>query len=251
MPRFSTALVALLLLVSLCTAGPLNYSDGFEAPSFNSFWTPSFTSGTGFPSGAQVHSGNQAVQFNSVNTFGVNKNVYLTHTFAAPVYGRTSVWVYDTGADTFSSNYLTLALNNSQTNQARGILGYDYDLGPGQNGSTYYLNTPGEFETAIDRTRAWHEFVIDTTPDSTRFFIDGQLVFTQPSGYSFDQIRIGMFGPDWRPAWTGYFDDFSFTEHEAVATPEPVSVVVFGAVLLGVGAVGVWRRGKSTSPAGP
>jgi hypothetical protein len=239
--RRMLALLVCVGFVPIARADPIVFSDGFEAPTINPFWTQQQQSGTISLVSSPVFSGNQAVRFTSFNS-GVNKNINLIHTFATPVYGRASVRVFDTGADVFSSNYLALQLTrHTGTYDQKLIVGYDYDLGP-SNGGNYYVG-PGDINSGVDRTQGWHEFVIDTTPDSTKFYIDGVLVRSEAAGFAFDHLYLTMFGPSWRPAWTGYFDDFSFTEYrEATATPEPVSAVVFGAVLLGVGAVGVFRR---------
>ncbi len=246
MARLTSTVVALVLLATRASADPIIYTDTFEAATFNPFWTFNTVSGSVSLSSGQAQGGSQAVRFDSAST-GLGKDIHLIHNFAAPVYGRTSVWVFDTGADVSSSNYLQLAVSNSQLNQSRNILAYDYDLGPGQNGSVYYLNTPGEFRTALDRTRAWHEFVIDTTPTRTSFLIDGQLVLSQPAGFSFDRIQFGMFGPSARPAWTSYFDTFAFAEFQAV--PEPATLLVFG--VGAVGLLGAKLRRRVTAPRTP
>jgi hypothetical protein len=190
---------------------PSAYSDGFENPTLNSFWGTRTDSGSISSVTSPVHGGGRAVQFNSVST-GANKYIELNHTFPTPVYGRASVWVYDTGADVGSSNYLALMLTRSTgVYEQQLIVGYDYDLGP-NNGGNYYVG-PGDINSGVDRTRNWHEFVIDTTPVSLRFYIDGQLVRSEARGFAFDHLYLTMFGPSWRPAWTGHFDDFEFYEY--------------------------------------
>jgi hypothetical protein len=145
------------------------------------------------------------------------------------VYGTASVWVFDTGADQSSSNYLTLQLENRGQGTQRVIIGYDYDLGP-TNGGNYYIGS-GTDNSGVDRTPGWHLFAIETTPDLTRFSIDGVVVRTDPTGFAFDHLRVGMFGPSWRPAWQGQFDDFSFREFQPTAVPEPAAGLVFGGLL--------------------
>src|SRR3954451_12349828 len=75
----------------------ISYSDGFEGASLNPFWTASTTYGAiiTVPSTEQAHSGSQSVQFNSPRTEPGDGYATLTHTFATPVYGQMSVWLYE------------------------------------------------------------------------------------------------------------------------------------------------------------
>src|SRR5438105_2092033 len=78
------------------------FVDNFEGPALNSFWSTSNQSGSiSFPSAAQAHSGQQSVQFNSVQG-SQQKTIQLQHAFASPVFGTFSVWMYDTGAGQLS-----------------------------------------------------------------------------------------------------------------------------------------------------
>src|SRR5262249_18334415 len=124
-----------------------------------------------------------------------------------------SVWMYDTGADVWSSNYIGLSLGNTQDTSVRGqLFTFDYDLGPGQNGSTYYYNpNPSTtVSTGVDRTQGWHQFTIDVTPALATFYVDGVSVYSTTDSDPFDQVGLFMSGPSWRPAWTSCFDDFAF-----------------------------------------
>ena len=226
--------LALLLLASMAApllAGPIQFDDNFEAATLNPFWGVVNGSGSVSLTNALAHGGSQSARFSTIATPGVGKNVSLFHDFATPVYGRASVWVCDNAANVLSSNYLSLIVSRTDVPQSRGILSYDYDLGPGQNGSTYYLSVPGEVQTGVDRTVAWHQFTIDTTPARADFFIDGSLVYSQPTGFAFNRVEMRMFGPDSRPAWTTSFDDFAFREFQV---PEPASLLVFGGIAAGL-----------------
>ncbi|MFN0056272.1 MAG: Ig-like domain-containing protein, partial [Planctomycetales bacterium] len=197
-----------------CAAGA--FYDGFEAQQLDPFWTRTETSGSiTVPSTVLPHTGNQALQFNSTNT-GSDKWIHVDHTFGVPTYGTFSVWVYDTGADISSSNYLQLALTG--VNDRASIGTNDYDLGPGQNGATYHFSTDLNSWTAsdIDRTAAWHKFEIRTSPSAVTYVIDGITVHTESSGLAVESVSLYMFGPSWRPAWESYFDDFSFTPSRSV-----------------------------------
>src|SRR5438876_1073600 len=115
-----------------------SFADGFEGPTLNPFWSTFTNAGSvTVPSGAQAHSGTHSAQFNSTY-FSGNKEIYLYHQFAQPAFGHVSVWVYDTGANVSSSNYLFLTLDNSVVGMRSDIGTFDYDLGPGNGGDVYY-----------------------------------------------------------------------------------------------------------------
>src|SRR5262245_21703655 len=114
---------------------PSGFVDGFEGPILDPFWTVAAYSGAvQFPSTANVHGGSQSVELGSNNSGGV-KEITLSHSFGAPTFGRVSVWMYDTGADVASSNYIMLRVGSlDYPGQYFGISTWDYDLGPGNNG---------------------------------------------------------------------------------------------------------------------
>jgi hypothetical protein len=192
------------------------FADGFEAPTLDPFWATVTNSGSVAltPTGP-AHSGSQSVQLSSVQT-GSQKSIDIHHDFAKPVYGRVSVWVYDTGAGESSSNYIGFGVLNLAEGTAAGLGTQDYDLGP-TNGGTYgYGSSYGASSggaTPIVRTKAWHQFVIDAAPAAFKIMIDGVQVYADGGGHQFDRVRLEIHGPDWRPAWTAYFDDFAFTPY--------------------------------------
>jgi hypothetical protein len=138
----------------------------------------------------------------------------LSHRFPTLTYGRASIWVYDTGADLQSSNYLGLTVYNSQLNESGAyVTAWDYDLGL-DNGGSYVFGVPGVLpyrHTFIDRTRAWHNWVIDSQEDELLVHVDGIEVHRGPGGRLFDTVQFHLSGPVWRPLWTGYYDDFQIT----------------------------------------
>ena len=215
-------------ITALTDAPAPAFYDGFESPQLNSFWTRTETSGyITIPSASNPHTGNQSLQFNSTNT-GSDKWIHVDHAFAQPAYGTFSVWMYDTGADIWSSNYMMLYLTGDNDRAAIGT--NDYDLGPGNNGANYYVSDTSAswFSSGIDRTAAWHHLEIVTTPDTVRYSIDGTTVHTESTGLAVETITLYMFGPSWRPAWQTFFDDFSFVplnQHSPVfTTPATPSV---------------------------
>ena len=217
--------------VSPCCAA-ISFTDGFEGATLNPFWTVSTSNGSiTFPSTTQVHSGSQSVRFNTTGV-GQDKSATLSHSFGAGIYGTFSVWMYDTGADQFSSNYIYLQLDGLGDRAGLGTT--DYDLGPGQNGSTYQYspNYSTTLPTSIDRTLGWHNFRIETSPTLVRFSIDGTQVFQENQGLAVTSLGLYLFAPGFRPAWTAYFDDFSVQEANTV--PEPSTLVLFGGTALGM-----------------
>lgn len=186
------------------------FADDFEGAVLDAFWTTNERSGdVVFPATNRAHSGSQSVRFESFNTRD-QKEVFLIHDFAQGEYGSFSVWAFDTGADISSSNYIGCQLNGE--NDRASLFSQDYDLGPGNNGSTYSYNSSlsSTNSTNVDRTYGWHEFRIDTTPDNVQFYIDGAHVATRDSGLAVTSVYLFMQGPSWRPAWETSFDDFSF-----------------------------------------
>src|SRR5262249_46271897 len=114
MRRVARALAAglVLSLAAPSVQAAMVFSDGFEGPTLDPFWTMDVTNGSiTVPSTAAAHGGASSAQFNS--TSGGNRYVFLRHDFAAPVFGTASVWVFDTGANLFSSNYFYLQLENT------------------------------------------------------------------------------------------------------------------------------------------
>ena len=208
-----TALAAMSPSPAYCNP----FVDDFEGPGLDPFWSTRTDAGAVFfPSTEQVHGGDQAVKLNSTANTG-EKYIWLFHDFDEPVYGSASVWMYDTGADELSSNYMGLYLLGEDANS--NLQAFDYDLGPTNGGNYYYFNTAvstSSITSGIDRTKDWHELSISSLPDLLRFEIDGEVVHESVHGTSFDSIVLQMSGPTWRPAYSTYFDDFSFTP-----IPEP------------------------------
>lgn len=219
-------------------ADPLSFSDGFEGPTLNPFWSKLENAGSiTFPSSAKVHSGLQSVQFNSVQGQG-QKNIELLHNFENPQYGTVSVWVFDTGADLTSSNYLAFFVTNSAQGKSTQILTQDYDLGPTNGGNYDYVpfNGSGGMST-VDRTQNWHQWSITATASTSILAVDGHTIFSGPGGIPFDRVVFTMSGPDFRPSFTSHFDDFSFQ-----AVPEPALGCL---ALIAVGTLAVERRRRA------
>jgi hypothetical protein len=207
-----TALAALGLVLSGVSARA-QYSDDFEGSTLNPFWATELHSGyVTCPSSARAHSGSHSVELVTTDTGGW-KNVRIYHSFAAPTYGTVSFWVYDTGADVYSANSITFQVSRAFSMVAN-IWTADYDLGSGQDGSTYNYgatNLPSGASSGIDRSQAWHQFIISCLPNALTIRIDGTLIYTGSGGQTFDRVDMILGAPSWRPAWSVQFDDFQFT----------------------------------------
>lgn len=176
------------------------FADGFEAPTFDPFWSMYTQSGSISLSTSQAHSGIQSARFSSTDT-GLNKYVFLLHDFNPPIYGQTSVWILDTGAGVDSSNYIAFQVSQRGTNFAAGLTAFDYGFrggGPGYGDQYNYYDQPivnSALPTGIERTLAWHQYVVVDTPQALTLLepirMTPHLPFWQ--GFSGPQgvIRIG------------------------------------------------------------
>lgn len=223
--------VALLTCAAHYSSHGIEFTDGFEGATIDPFWTLTQNGGSiTHPSTAQVHSGAQSLQVTSVANSG-NKNIGLSHQFATPVYGTVGLWVFDSGADLFSGNYLALVVGNAANANSAQVFANDFDLGVGrggeyhfavENSGSFIANAPG----TVDRTQAWHQFQITSTPTELSLLVDGQTIYSGTEGFAFDRILFDMHGPEWRPGMTAYFDDFSFREYEPSSVPDTSSSAV-------------------------
>lgn len=216
--------------VQVAGATTTNFSDGFEAPTLNPFWSTSEIAGTvSLTSSGQIHSGTQSAKLTS--TYGTGeKYIWLEHNFGEAMYRHISAWAYDTGANAGSSNYIMLAIGAPTYERFVMVGTKDYNLGLG-NGGTYLgliQDPPGSWVSTnvnLPRTENWHKFEAEFLPDSVKLWVDGVLVNSRSTGGSFQTVQLSMYGPTWRPAWTSYWDDFQVT---AYSVPEPASLALVG-----------------------
>lgn len=203
-------LLPVLGTCSLLHAQQFMVVDPFESPVQSNFWSMRTDSGAITPATSdQAHAGSNSVRFASTMT-SQNKNIELYHQFPEMMFGTVSVWLYDTGADRPSSNYLGLYIRNSHLGAAAGLWTSDYDLGQ-SNGGTYNFTAfqdGASGPTIVDRTQEWHHLLITATAGALIMEIDGVTVYNGVGGVPFDRVILDMHGPSWRPAWTAYYDDF-------------------------------------------
>jgi hypothetical protein len=196
---------AALLALRSSAADPAVFSDGFEAPTLDGFWTTRLSLASITLSSAQVHSGTQAAQF-SASGYG-QKDSALEHRFASPQYGKISVWVYD------QKNYIYFStmVHNTALGQGAGIGVQDWDY------SAYY-SVAGK--TSFPRSVGWHLFSMEFTASAFVASIDGQVVYSGPGGVPYDKIVLQMTGPG---SGGVVYDDFAYT-----AAPDPAGLLITG-----------------------
>lgn len=227
------------------------FTDGFEDPTLDPYWSTLEESGwVALSSTGEVHGGNQAAQLNSTYNTG-HKNIWLIHDYGQPMYGRVSVWLYDTSADMSSSNYLEFHLLDSEGVIAGTIGTPDNDF----QGRPYYagFGPAGHVPTTFDMTQGWHLFEIEVGPDSATAWIDGTEVAAISTGVSFQTVWLGMFGPTWRPAWVSYWDDFAADVtpvSEAVPTVSEWGLIVMTLLVLTATTLVLVRRCRVSRVAG-
>jgi len=191
------------------------FSDNFEAATIDPFWTVTQDYGTVTLSSDQAHSGFQSVKMSSIG--GGQRGMTLSHTFQAVGKGIASVWLYDT---TPRTNTLYAALDVINTDVPWGTPGFGTWVIVQDWDPDYYHAHDGitDYTTIILRTLGWHEFKIVYNPGNVEMFIDGTLVNSYVGDYGFNLVQLQVFGPEWRPNATFYFDDF-FVQWVPIAPP--------------------------------
>ena len=230
MQTFAAAVAVLQLSASFVTAQSIVFSDNFETPSLDPFWFGFANQGSiTFPSTAQAHSGSQSVQFNSpANVFNA---VGMQHSFATPVYGQVSVWVFDTGADLPQSHALDLSIGNSGLTVAT-LFTLKFDNGSSPSGTyDYSLGSAGINPTTIDRSQAWHQFAIASTPGSLTLAVDGATVYSSTAAQPFDSVIFRMNGGPISSPWISYWDDFALSV-TPVPEPSTLALLALGTVVV-------------------
>jgi hypothetical protein len=174
---------------------------------------------------------------------GGQVDVMLTHVFPQSTQGTLSVWFFDTGTSTYAGLYASDSSNPTYFFGSNVV-----DFAPGY-GSPYYWHGPGVNETSssVLRTPGWHQLTLEIAPTGFTAFVDGVSTGSVAGSFTFDTVRLLVSGPG--VTGTSYFDDFSATyEDTTTAVPEPTSLVLVSAGLLG-GAARRWRTRRFGAPA--
>jgi hypothetical protein len=240
--KFKMILAVMLAVTVFTTASlanpslfPYEYTDTFEGPTLNPpdnpFWTVDVAPGSQVSlSTDYAHSGQQSLREYTGGSSGGERWARVFHDFGVPVYGSASIWLYDTAAGSNNSNYLAFDMGTPG-----GTDSVDLE-GPDSEGDWYSFNRPGvSILTNVPRTLAWHEFMYEWDASAVKAFVDGQEVYAGPGG-SFQRIYVSTYGPDWRPVWTSYWDDFQVSY-----VPEPATLT-----LLGLGSLAMLRLRRAS-----
>jgi hypothetical protein len=228
----SFTILCVVLLPSASSFAYL-YTDDFEAPTLNSFWTLDLNPGGGQVSLSSdyAHSGEQSVSENTNGCTGDQRWANMFHDFGQPVYGSAYIYLYDTGAGQWNSNYITFSVFNEGTGDSMGFSGQDW------NGAWYYMGRSGmegDGKTDVPRTLSWHQIRLDWDASGVKAFIDSLEVYSDSIPAAYDRIEVDTYGPNWRPGWVSYWDDFQVSY-----IPEPATIC-----LLGLGALSLLHRKK-------
>jgi hypothetical protein len=210
MKRFVLLLVLVLACVSGAYAQSIQYTDDFTSPTLNPWWNATVEQ-SGYITYPSSYLGVPCVEFDCYGP-GTEGYTFLVHNFSAPVYGDTSVSFYYPGVQSAADEWLR-------------VTGSDNGLP-----LTVYFGGAG-----------WHTTEIDDTPTSWAFLGDGAVLSEGAGGFPIDSIEFGIDSYGTGAPASSYFDGFSFNG-EVASAPEPGTLALLGAALLGLGVVYLRRR---------
>ena len=228
--------------VSGVFAGSIQFTDPLNGSTLDPWWNANQQT-SGYITYPSTYLGVPCVQFTHYDE-AASGAVALVHDFSGPTYGDVSVQFYDTGAGQTYGGYIELILQNSALNESADLATTDMDWSgwPGSNQYNFGLFDGSTATSAVSRTQDWHQYEIDDTPSSLTISVDGIAVYTGAGGIPFDSIQIHLGNFQYRPGFTTYFTDFSFSGQTA---PEPSTIA-----LLGVGAARPRRLAVAAEAAG-
>jgi hypothetical protein len=205
-----TLLLSLLLTVSVTAVAQARFTDNFEAPIINQFWTIVDHAGSGSVNldTTFAHSGTQSVQ---VNTDSFGGQEALSHSFPSPLYGSVSVWVYY--SNTTSTGYKQLDIFAGTAFSSSDYLIY-IDWGDLQ---TYVRDSNGATTLLVPvQSTGWHQWTFASVSGGVTIKIDDENVFTRPVPFAFKTVNLQQCCL----AGSAFFDDFRILVRRAASPPE-------------------------------
>ena len=188
---------AAILIVIVCISpiqAELGFTDSFEGPSLDPFWSVSMQNSSYSFSSEQARSGSQSLKVEYES--GKYAPFCPEHLFATPVQGTFSVWFYDTLAPVGGLN-----LDDSISAVAQ----------IGVYGSSYYVYVdPSTTPIFGTRSLGWHHYEITVGDSGSSYRLDGIDLGWTSGLTGANQLILNTYG-NYGNNVVAYFDDFSFT----------------------------------------
>ena len=236
----AAATVALLAFAQPALAQ--SYSDSFEGPTINPWWTLNIRGDLSYSfSTTQHHTGSRSLQVHLTNNGG---DVELTHAFSAPVRGDFSVWVYDDPSVTplqVHSFSQSLQISSADGQRFVQIL---YQLGGGMEygATTYDGVTPSSCNLASRATSAeWRKLRAIVGDTGITFQVENASGIIAGCNIPYTAaltnllLHTGDESLVLPPIPVAYIDDFSYTAPETGYTVsllyDPLQAVKRGSTL--------------------
>jgi hypothetical protein len=148
------------------------------------------------------------------------------------IRGTVRAWFFDDrpGEETLYAGLQLLEAAHPERATTLGVQDFDAFFylasidgeGPASGCGRY----PAKTTTAVGRSRGWHEFAIASTDAGVSLAIDGRAVFARGTAAAYDQVRIYLSGPHWRPDAVTYWHGLRYDGTAPLdAEPEPPTAI--------------------------
>ena len=232
--RFLAALIAscTILFATEAASSSQVFTDPFEEPTLNSFWT--IADGSALPVTTFARSGNQAME--------VQWPSNIQHSFGSQQTGTLSVWVLGSQLCCGASAAIEVLPHLGDPIPGQPYRWVALVVGGGQASFRQSSGGPYTVTNFPADLSQWHhlEIQVDSTGATAKF--DGVIVGREPTVTSFGAVNL--------PVWGGgssapaYFDDFL-----VVTTPAPLASHVFSDAMENAALNPFWTiDGGSASP---
>ena len=192
--RWVCAIALLLATATVCSAQI--FTDGFEEPTLNPFWT--IASGSAAPTTSFPHTGSQSMQ--------AQWNTNVQHSFGSQQTGTVSVWMLGSqlccgaSADIEILPYLGDAIPGEPYRWVALVVGGGQASFRQSSGGPYTVtNFPADLTQ-------WHHLEVHVGAAGAIAVFDGTIVGHEPSVTSFGAINFSVWGGG--SSSPAYFDDF-------------------------------------------